>query len=80
MFGAEAASKTADELLEMVIVDEHNFASAAWFYKKKCASAQASLKTGTDAGWMAYMSCVGVPGGDSRRMEYWNRAKKAFNL
>ncbi|KAL2261850.1 hypothetical protein VTK26DRAFT_3170 [Humicola hyalothermophila] len=81
LFGAEqVAGKGPAEVLEMVTPDEHNFASAAWFYTKYCSDKQESLKTGTDAGWMDYMACIGVDGANPERMEYWNRAKQAFNL
>ena len=81
LFGADKVQgKSPAEVLEMVTPDEHNFGSAVWFLTTKCADARGSLKTGSDEGWLAYMQCVGVPGSDPARMEYWTRAKKAFNL
>ena len=64
----------------MVTPDEYNFGSAAWYLTTYCKDAQSSLATGTDEGWAAYNKCVGVDGTLPERMEYWNRAKKAFNL
>ncbi|KAK4188343.1 hypothetical protein QBC35DRAFT_382802 [Podospora australis] len=82
IFGEQAvAGQSPDAILSMVTVDEHNFGSAGWFLKTFCEPGiQDSLKTGTDAGFQAYMGCVGVDGNDSTRLEYWNRAKAAFNL
>ncbi|KAK4235792.1 hypothetical protein C8A03DRAFT_36354 [Achaetomium macrosporum] len=82
LFGADkVAGKTPDEVLALVTPDETNFGSAAWFLTKKCsADVRSSLKTGTDAGWIAYNQCIGVDGTLSDRMAYWTRAKQAFNL
>ncbi|KAK4161958.1 hypothetical protein QBC43DRAFT_322558 [Cladorrhinum sp. PSN259] len=82
IFGQEAiAGKEPAAILEMVTVDEHNFGSVRWFLEDKCdASVRAALKTGTDAGFTAYMGCVGVDANDGARLAYWNRAKAAFSL
>ncbi|KAK4101759.1 hypothetical protein N658DRAFT_425176 [Parathielavia hyrcaniae] len=83
LFGADkVAGKSPDEVLAMVTPDEHNFGSAAWFLTAKCTEdVRASLKTGTDAGWTAYnQDCIGVDGSLQERMDYWTRAKEAFNL
>jgi hypothetical protein len=75
------ANKSPVDVLAMVTPDEHNFGSAGWFLTAHCEpSVREGLKTGSDAGWTAYMQCVGVDGSDPARVEYWNRAKKAFNL
>ncbi|KAH6845176.1 hypothetical protein B0I37DRAFT_355673 [Chaetomium sp. MPI-CAGE-AT-0009] len=81
LFGAEKVTgKSPDEILAMVTPDEHNFGSAAWFLKTKCADVRETLKTGSDAGWTAYNKCIGVDGSLPERMEYWTAAKKAFGL
>lgn len=75
------AGKSPAEVLDMVTPDEHNFGSAGWFLKAHCgAGVREKLKAGTDEGWRAYMACVGVDGSDPARLQYWSRAKKAFNL
>lgn len=68
-----------NSLRALVIDDEYNFGSGPWFYTTKCASARSALQQGTDAGFAAYMSCVGVTV-DSGRSAYWTRAKQAFGL
>ncbi|SPQ18920.1 85eea3a9-dd18-43f0-8a31-52928eb69e5c [Thermothielavioides terrestris] len=83
LFGAaKVAGKSPNDVLALVTPDEYNFGSAAWFLTTKCtADVRSSLKTGTDAGWIAYNSnCLGVDGTLSERLAYWNRAKTAFNL
>jgi len=81
LFGAAKVSgKAPNDVLALVTPDETNFGSAAWFLKANCASVQSTLKTGTDAGWLAYNQCIGVDGSIGSRMEYWNRAKTAFAL
>ncbi|EAQ92508.1 hypothetical protein CHGG_00743 [Chaetomium globosum CBS 148.51] len=81
LFGADkVAGKSPDEILAMVMPDEHNFGSAAWFLKTKCADVRDTLKAGTDAGWSAYNQCIGVDGSLPDRMKYWTAAKAAFGL
>ncbi len=82
LFGADKVSgKSPNEVLALVMPDEPNFGSAAWFLTKKCsADVRASLATGTDAGWKAYNGCIGVDGTLPNRMAYWTRAKQAFGL
>jgi hypothetical protein len=81
LFGADKVSgKSPDEVLAMVTPDEHNFGSAAWFLKTKCADVRETLKAGTDAGWSAYNKCIGVDGSLPDRMKYWTAAKTAFGL
>jgi len=81
--GAEAvAAKTNEsEVLDMVTPDEYNFGSARWFLQTQCTQEQQSkLKCGSEAGWKAYMDCIGVNATHPERVEYWERAKKAFGL
>ncbi|KAK6064101.1 hypothetical protein SCUP515_11954 [Seiridium cupressi] len=68
-----------NQLLALVTDDNYNFGSGPWFYTTKCASARSALQQGTDAGFAAYMSCVGVTVTDDRSA-YWTRAKQAFGL
>lgn len=77
----EISGKSLSQILAMVTLDDYNFGSAGWFLVKHCDhSVRDVLKTGTDAGWNAYMSCVGVNGSDQGRMAYWIRAKQAFGF
>ena len=82
LFGADKVTgKSPDAVLALVMPDEPNFGSAAWFLTRKCtADVRSSLATGTDAGWVAYNQCIGVDGMLSDRLAYWTRAKKAFGL
>ncbi|KAK4229501.1 hypothetical protein QBC38DRAFT_471979 [Podospora fimiseda] len=84
VFGTEAVAEKGGDvaaILEMVVVDEHNFGSVRWFYESKCdAGVKEQLKKGTDEGFKAYMGCVGVDGGNADRLAYWERAKTAFKL
>ncbi|KAK8085620.1 hypothetical protein PG997_006891 [Apiospora hydei] len=69
-----------NELLAMVTDDKYNFGSGAWYLMTQCDSAtQQALAKGDDAGFAAYMKCVGVTVTDDRNA-YWQRAKKAFSL
>ncbi|RYP76366.1 hypothetical protein DL771_001805 [Monosporascus sp. 5C6A] len=69
-----------NQLLDLVVPDERNFGSGAWFLSAKCTSdVRDQLQTGTDAGFAAYMGCVGVQV-TPERDAYWQRAKRALNL
>ncbi|KAJ9157611.1 hypothetical protein NKR23_g148 [Pleurostoma richardsiae] len=76
----EAATADENSILALVTPDQYNFGSGPWFLTEKCSDTQAELKKGTDAGWEAYMTCVGVDATDSERLAYWTRAKEAFGL
>ncbi|KAI1386868.1 uncharacterized protein F4822DRAFT_328525 [Hypoxylon trugodes] len=70
-----------NEILALVTPDEYNFGSGPWFFTTQCSTdIQEALKAGTDAGFQQYMSCVGITDVTPDRLEYWNRAKTAFNL
>lgn len=77
--GTISSDDQKNQLLALVTVDDYNFGSGPWFYTTKCASARSDLEQGTDAGFAAYMSCVGVTVTDDRNA-YWTRAKEAFGL
>ncbi|KAL7628351.1 hypothetical protein AAE478_002553 [Parahypoxylon ruwenzoriense] len=69
-----------NEVLALVNDDQYNFGSGAWFLTTQCDSGvKDALKAGDDAGFQAYMQCVGVTI-DSGRQAYWDRAKQAFGL
>ncbi|KAI0965242.1 hypothetical protein F4678DRAFT_467791 [Xylaria arbuscula] len=68
-----------NQLLALVNVDKYNFGSGPWFLTTQCPNVVKQLAAGTDAGFTAYMECVGVTAGDDR-LAYWTRAKKAFSL
>ncbi|KAI1137890.1 hypothetical protein F5Y05DRAFT_65169 [Hypoxylon sp. FL0543] len=69
-----------NEVLALVTPDEYNFGSGPWYFTKHCSTdVQNALKAGTDAGFQAYMGCVGVVAGEDR-LAYWDRAKTAFGL
>jgi hypothetical protein len=64
---------------ELVLPDQYSWASAAWFLTTKCASIRPQLQSGTQAGFEAYMGCVGTTA-TSDRLAYWNRAKTTFGM
>ncbi|KAK3186552.1 hypothetical protein K4F52_004592 [Lecanicillium sp. MT-2017a] len=69
-----------NEILSLVTPDEHNFGSGPWFLATQCGGeVRESLKKDIDAGFEAYMGCVGVTVTDERRA-YLTRAKAAFGL
>ncbi|OTB02519.1 hypothetical protein M426DRAFT_62181 [Hypoxylon sp. CI-4A] len=75
-----AADDKKNEILALVNTDEYNFGSGPWFLTTQCSTdVQEALKAGDDAGFQAYMGCVGVTL-DEQRTAYWTRAKAAFGL
>jgi hypothetical protein len=63
----------------LVLPDQYSFGSAAWFLTTQCAQTRTQLQAGGQAGYEAYLSCVGVSA-TSDRLAYWDRANTAFNL
>lgn len=61
----------------LVLPDQYSWASGAWFLKTQCASIRPSLQTGSQAGFEAYMGCLGVTA-DADRLAYWKRATSSF--
>lgn len=66
-------------VLALVMADEYNFGSAAWFMTKHCADAKALLATDAQAGWTSFLGCIGVSSTPEREA-YWTRAKKVLTL
>ncbi|GJN80592.1 hypothetical protein PLIIFM63780_004119 [Purpureocillium lilacinum] len=71
-----------NRILALVQVDDYNFGSGSWFMATQCPkSVRNVLRKDPEQGWYEYNSkCVGVPGDVSTRLEYWTRAKAAFQL
>ncbi len=63
----------------LVLPDEYSWASAAWFLSTQCASARAAIQAGGQAGYSAYLSCVGTSV-TSDRLAYWTRANTALGI
>ena len=63
----------------LVLPDQYAWASAAWFLTTKCASIRPQLQAGGQAGWEAYLGCVGTSA-TSDRQAYWQRANAAFGI
>ncbi|PVH77848.1 hypothetical protein DL98DRAFT_550409 [Cadophora sp. DSE1049] len=61
----------------LVLPDEYTWASAAWFLTTQCASIRPALQTGSQAGYEAYMGCLGVTATEDR-LAYWRQATAAF--
>ncbi|KAI1460499.1 hypothetical protein F4805DRAFT_454921 [Annulohypoxylon moriforme] len=77
---ANAADDKKNDVLALVNADEYNFGSGPWFLTTQCTKdVQTALAKGDDAGFQAYMGCVGVTL-TSDRTAYWTRAKAAFGL
>ncbi|TVY38360.1 hypothetical protein LSUB1_G003892 [Lachnellula subtilissima] len=77
---ASASVQSDDQLNEiraLVLPDQYSWASGAWFLTTQCASARSAIQAGGDAGFAAYMGCIGT-GVTSDRKAYWDRANKAF--
>lgn len=69
-----------NRILDLVVEDEYNFGSGAWFLSTQCdKEVLKKLRNDIDAGFEDYMECVGVTI-DESRLEYLERAKSAFNL
>jgi hypothetical protein len=69
-----------DRILDLVVVDEHNFGSGAWFIRSECPqSVLDALEADIDTGFEEYMACVGVEV-DEGRLAYLTKAKEAFDL
>ncbi|OAA62730.1 hypothetical protein SPI_04270 [Niveomyces insectorum RCEF 264] len=77
----QAAGSDPDAVLALVTADAYNFGSGAWFLATQCgADVRTQLAAGTDAGFAAYMGCVGTDITEPGRLEYWHAALSAFGL
>lgn len=63
----------------LVLPDEYAWGSAAWFLTTQCASVRSELQAGGQAGYEAYLSCVGTSA-TSDRLAYWTRANTAMGI
>lgn len=63
----------------LVLPDQYSWGSAAWFLTTKCASARPALQASGQAGFEAYLGCVGTTV-TADRLAYWKRANAAFGL
>lgn len=79
--GLTAAAGDPNSILALVTPDAYNFGSGPWFLATQCSDdVRTQLATGTDAGFTAYMGCVGVDLSESGRLTYWHTALTAFGL
>ncbi|KAE9372114.1 hypothetical protein N431DRAFT_439230 [Stipitochalara longipes BDJ] len=80
---ATSTSGLSDDQLNairaLVLPDEYSFASGAWFLTTQCASARSAIQAGGQAGYAAYLSCVGTSA-TADRLAYWTRANTALGI
>ena len=76
---AATPSTDLNAIRALVLSDEYTWASAVWFLTSQCASIRPTLQAGGQAGFVAYMGCVGTEA-TGARLEYWKRATAAFGL
>ena len=77
--GAEAQGP--DAVLQLLIENaEYDFGSAAWFYTSQCGgSVKSGLQAGTQAGWEAYVGCIGAEVSDDRTA-LWTTATQVLGV
>jgi hypothetical protein len=68
-----------NEIRALVLGDEYAWGSAAWFLTTQCESARSALQSGGQAGYEAYLECVGTSS-TSDRLAYWTAANTAFGI
>ena len=69
-----AQAKGPEAVLALVNSDEWGFGSAAWFLSTQCgAGVRSELAKGDDAGWAAYLGCIGTSVTDDRT-KIWKSA------
>lgn len=71
-----ASRMDGDSLLELVLIsDEYDFASAAWFLTSQCDKYRTALERFDKEGWESYVTeCLKSVVTDARR-DYWDRAR-----
>ena len=75
---AKAAGDDVGKVLEVLnTYGSLDFGSAAWFLSTECKGQIAGLEKGDEAGWDAYVTCVGASAGDGRK-EIWKKAIEAL--
>ncbi|EMC93702.1 hypothetical protein BAUCODRAFT_37420 [Baudoinia panamericana UAMH 10762] len=61
-------------VLALVNTDEWSFGSAAWFLVTQCSpTVRQGLSAGTQAGWAAYLACIGTEANEQRN-QLWSAA------
>jgi hypothetical protein len=80
---APSTSGLSDDQLNavraLVLPDEYSWASGAWFLISQCANTRAGLQAGGQAGYAAYLSCIGTSA-TADRLAYWTRANTALGI
>ena len=73
--------KSPSDVLNLIIQYANwDFGSAMWFLSEQCEQGvRDGLKKGDDAGWNAYLGCIGTTATDDRKA-YWTRAKGALGV
>ncbi|GKT83472.1 hypothetical protein CT0861_08669 [Colletotrichum tofieldiae] len=78
--GASLSDDKKNAILDLVLPDDYTWGSAAWFLSTQCdQDVRDGLAAGTVKGFTLYMECIGTSGTEDR-VEYWTRAKAAFNM
>ncbi|WPH00108.1 Hypothetical protein R9X50_00293100 [Acrodontium crateriforme] len=71
---SQAQAQGPAAVLALVNTDEWSFGSAAWYLATQCsADIRSGLSQGTQAGWEAYLQCVGTAANDERNA-LWSAA------
>lgn len=73
------SSTDLNGILALVLPDKYTWASAAWYLTSQCANVRPAIQAGGQAGFEAYMGCVGTPS-TPERVAYWTRANAAFGI
>lgn len=78
--GASLSDDKKNAILDLVLPDDYTWGSGAWFLATQCGQdVRDSLAAGTVKGFTLYMDCIGTSATEDR-VEYWTRAKAAFNM
>ncbi|KAK2065076.1 hypothetical protein LY76DRAFT_384712 [Colletotrichum caudatum] len=78
--GASLSDDQKNAVLDLVLPDDYSWGSGPWFLATQCdQDVRDGLAAGTVKGFTLYMECIGTSGTQDR-VEYWARAKAAFNM
>ncbi|KAK1999175.1 hypothetical protein LX36DRAFT_492267 [Colletotrichum falcatum] len=78
--GASLSDDQKNAILDLLLPDDYSWGSGPWFLATQCdQDVRDGLAAGTVKGFTLYMECIGTSGTQDR-VEYWARAKAAFNL